>query len=433
MSLLAQAIVPEHATVPMLPTPPSKEPAPESILIASKPDPVSANWWAELARCDGVACAVQPHPGESPRRASVDIAPRSAARRALFSKASFPKVLDTIIANADHADRLSLRIVCRRVAEHTDAALYADLTVNTTGFHCANGKLPLINLWRRPDVAGAVRTLTIADEWDDWTVLADVFPGLAPDVIRVPAPCPLDVLGLQAPTTVVFADVVPATTADWLRVHQLPLPLATGDDIDDLAGPTRLIYTVRHGDPDLLLVAVPENWSLPDSVQNLVIHIGPHPAPHPAPMPEIFDRAHIDDGAHTYLKHVNSIRRSSDYGLTSSPLTTIKGVEWLHAAKGHPCFLDRLASVIAANLRPGRMFTLVGPEAWDERWLCSTPGQRTITYRFFYTVVRHARRHHRWNGKFAERAVAEAIRLISEDEYRAEVGEETWRLETVLE
>ncbi|BEI83457.1 hypothetical protein CcaverHIS002_0400610 [Cutaneotrichosporon cavernicola] len=375
MSLLAQAIVPEHATVPMLPTPPSKEPAPESILIASKPDPVSANWWAELARCDGVACAVQPHPGESPRRASVDIAPRSAAR------------------------------LCRRVAEHTDAALYADLTVNTTGFHCANGKLPLINLWRRPDVAGAVRTLTIADEWDDWTVLADVFPGLAPDQPR--------------PTGFVCTNS--------------PSPSPRGDDIDDLAGPTRLIYTVRHGDPDLLLVAVPENWSLPDSVQNLVIHIGPHPAPHPAPMPEIFDRAHIDDGAHTYLKHVNSIRRSSDYGLTSSPLTTIKGVEWLHAAKGHPCFLDRLASVIAANLRPGRMFTLVGPEAWDERWLCSTPGQRTITYRFFYTVVRHARRHHRWNGKFAERAVAEAIRLISEDEYRAEVGEETWRLETVLE
>jgi hypothetical protein len=429
MSLQAQAIIPEHAAMPILPSP--KDVLPDGILLA-EPVPEPTKWWTELARCDGVACAVHPHSrNESPRRASVDLAPRSAARRALFSKGSFPLVLDTIILHAAHADRLSLRLVCRRVAAHTDAVLFRALTATHDGFHSAEGTLPLVNLWRRPDVAGAIRTLTIADEWDDWTALADVFPGLAPDVIRIPASCPLDTLGLQAPTVVTFTDVAPITTPDWLRVHSLPLPIASNEDIvDDLAGPTRLVYTVRHGNPDLLLVALPEHWVLPDAIQDLIVHITPHPDPRLAPTPEIFRRAHTDDGAHLYLKHARSIRRSGDYGLTSSPLTTVKGVEWLHAAKGHPCFLDRLASVLAANLRPGRVFTLVAPEAWDERWLCSSPGQSTITYRFFYAVVRHARRHHRWNGKFAERAVADAVRFITEDEYRAEVGDATYALET---
>ncbi|GMK58595.1 hypothetical protein CspeluHIS016_0600370 [Cutaneotrichosporon spelunceum] len=430
MSLQAQAIVLDHAAVPVLPAPATEVPLPDAILNQPEPCPVPTKWWTEVARWDGVASPVHPDPPASPH--SPHVAPGSAARSVLFSEATFPLVLDTIIAHTCHPDRLSLRLVCRVVAEHADATLFAQLTVTADGFSCAEGKLPLVNLWLRPDVAGSVNVLTIADEWDDWTALADVFPGLAPLVIRVPASCPLDILGVQASMVVAFADVVPITTTDWLRVHELPLPLSQ-ETIDDLASPTRLVYTVRHGDPGLLLITLPAKWTLPDAIQHLVIHIGPHPAPCPAPTPEIFNRAHSDDGAHTYLKHVNSIRRSSDYGLTSSPLTTIKGVEWVHAAKGHPSFLDRLASVIAANLNAGRKFTLVGPERWDERWLCSAAGQRTITYRFFYSVVRHARSHHRWNGKFAERAVAEAIRFISEDEYRAHVGEKAWRLETMLE
>ncbi|CAK9787119.1 hypothetical protein CC85DRAFT_328644 [Cutaneotrichosporon oleaginosum] len=425
MSVQAQAIAPTHMARPMLTSPNDMLYTKGSV---EQPEPVK--WWTELSHVDG---APHPHLGsgaESPRSSTVDLTARSAARQALFSKATFPLVLDTIVSHAAHADRLSLRLVCRRVAAHTDAALFRTLTVTTHGFRSADGTLPLVNLWRRPDVAGAVRSLTITDEWDDWTALAHVFPGLAPDVIRVPASCPLDILGLQASTVIAFGDVVSATTSDWLRVHSLPLPISTDAAIDDLAGPSRLVYTVRHGDPDLLLVTLPDNWSLPDTVHTLVVHIAPHPNPRPALTPEVFNRAHTDDGAHTYLKNP---RRSGEYGLTASPLTTVKGLEWLHAAKGHLSFLDRLASVVAANLRPGRMFTLVAPEAWDERWLCAAPGQSTITYRFFYAVVRHARRHHRWNGRYAERAVADAIRFVSEDEYRSEIGEVVWRLETELE
>lgn len=446
MSLQAQAICPEHMSVPVE----DDVASPASDAATSKStSPPPAKWWTELVKCDAVVCPVVPSstpcdaqrhhdttyfPFDSPDSISDDkTMHRSAARRAIFSKATYPTVLDSIIGHAANADRLALRLVCRRLAAQTDAILFDTLTVRVDGFHGASGEiLPLINMWRRPDVASAIRVLTIADEWEYWGVLADVFPGVSPDVLRVPASCSLDIIGVQGRTLVVFADIVPSTTPDWLRVHSLPLPLSVDVSAapDGPGNPHRLVYTVRHADPDLLLVSLPEPWDLPASVDQLVVYISPCPAADPAPHPDIFDRSHADDGAHVFLKDQ---RRSSDYGLSRSPGATVRGVEWLHAAKGHPCFLDRLASVVAANVRPGRRFTFVATENWDERWLCSSPGQSTIVYRFFYAVVRHARRIHRWNGRFAERAIGASLQFVDEDEYRLEVGQERWRLETEME
>lgn len=405
-----------------------------AVVMATEETTSPRKWWTELIQCEP-ATNLQRHspsstdptdptdPYTAPTPFTGDTEAKAvypcAAYRALFSKMSYPTILDAIILHASQTLRRTLRLVCRRLAVRTDALTFATLIVREDGFHCPDGPLPLINLWRRPDVATAIRVLTIAE--CDFSVLADVFPGVSPDVLRVLAG--LDDLGIVGRSVVAFADVVPLTTGDWLHIHSLPLTLPDDADVH------RLIYTIRHADPDLLLVTLPDAWEIPAAVDLVVIHIGPHPSPNTAPQPEVFDRAHADDGAHTFLKNP---RRSSDYGLSSSPGTSVRGVEWLHAAKGHPCFLDKLASVVANNLRPGRRFIFVGPENWDKRWLCSSPGQSTIVYRFFYTVVRHARRVHRWNGRFAERALGAALGFTPEDEYHAQVGEERFRLETVM-
>ncbi|RSH88396.1 uncharacterized protein EHS24_000938 [Apiotrichum porosum] len=107
-----------------------------------------------------------------------------------------------------------------------------------------------------------------------------------------------------------------------------------------------------------------------------------------------------------------------------------------------------MAEMIRYNItinsgKPASTFTLVGVEDWDPRWYdaCAVAGWSetvTVTERrehFLETVlaVRKAKGRKETLGEEALRAeLVKLVQFVSVDEYRADIGEEMWALETAI-
>ncbi|BEI84206.1 hypothetical protein CcaverHIS002_0408100 [Cutaneotrichosporon cavernicola] len=303
--------------------------------------------------------------------------------------ASYPHISETIIKYLPHTTRLALRSTCKALGHAVDVIFVRSLTLESSGLRCPSGRVPIRDLTARPELHRFVRALDFSPLIESHSLIESAFalipqpstlPGL--QIVRSSAERAL-ARAETAPTIVRVFEATVSNPGGWWtpwRLQARPLPRCE-----------RLVLLILyHVELDIRSAQLsPRFWTFPPSVKEVVLHVRPHPNP---PKGLVVSRAQPDNGFERWAR------------------------------------LLGMLSVLAASKVP--RVVLVGTQEWDSAWI----------------MVPHTENkgfEEAWKGAYVAQKVCggmdeetakvemeERFRFPTEEEYRVEVGQRAWAVET---
>lgn len=305
-----------------------------------------------------------------------------------LSPHAFPHLVDAIISYLPHSARLALRATCHILRHAVDALLVRNLMLTPDGPLSPSGRVPISAL--RPALFPSIRaldlsTLTHPLSSRNDAALAHIpplasLPGLR--VVRTGAEKCLP--RFEISSAIRMVDITYSNPgrrwAPW-RIHARALP----------PNARRLVLHVRYRDSRDIMHAQlsPRFWAFPASLAEVVLHVRPHPHPDPG---VTASAAHPDNGFEQWARLVG------------------------------------LARVLGSS-QIGRV-CLVGAESWSVEWVRDVGCRETSVKSAWRAVCVAEMVAAGWGVEEATESVERRFEFVTEDAYRADVGERQWRFET---
>ncbi|CAK9780427.1 hypothetical protein CC85DRAFT_300416 [Cutaneotrichosporon oleaginosum] len=298
----------------------------------------------------------------------------------------YPHLAESIVASLPHDARLALRATCKALRHTVDAVFVRSLIVTPVGLLSPIGRIPIRDLNARPELHSRVKAidmvlLTALSSVNEAAItslpILQDMSGLK--IVRTSAEKALTRFETTRSVIRVFEPTYSNPGRRWTpwRLHARPLPNCE-----------RLVLLVLYHEPRDLTSAqlTPRFWNFPPSMKEVVLHVRPHPCP---------------------KEDITKSRCRPDNGFEG----------W-----------SRLLGLLRALFYSGKRITLVG-KGWDPAWILEDDPSHGFeeAWRAQCTLELIS------SGMEKEAAAAkveEHFVFVSEEDYRAQVGETAWRVET---